>query len=414
MEIAASRLPPIASLRPLTVARCAQVSPEQLHRHHQYYNEVLAQIELLRAQRYCLPPDPVAQATERRPEDDEASQIHKAEYARLHNSLARELTRGCRQLDQLGPGNHVLSQDVHVEIAGQRITTYRSDGSSRYADLQRQRLVEVSEEGVPEAISRQHNTLFSGSEAYPLPPQKPPAPNHSGQVPERFSLTVGGKNVVVRCRSLCDGAVEMEFEGKRLQVSFAGTQPGASALEKIAYNYLEALVEKVPPARLADQYKVEVKPMSPPRVSGNRKTLPVPPPRPTQAKTAPTTPQKTAVDTPKADSKPDLKPKPPSPPVRLQLNTGARLSSTRARLRKARKLAAKVTKYDPHQATHTIKEQVARRLAILSEEELEAFHQEININPSGMPSREGWLDEDWLYQKSDEDPLLLHLLQLLS
>ena len=58
MEIAASRLPPIASLRPLTPARCAQVPAEQLRRHHQYYNEVLTQIELLRAGRFRLPPDP--------------------------------------------------------------------------------------------------------------------------------------------------------------------------------------------------------------------------------------------------------------------------------------------------------------------------------------------------------------------
>ena len=112
--------------------------------------------------------------------------------------------------------------------------------------------------------------------------------------------------------------------------------------------------------------------------------------------------------------KPDLKPKPPSPPIRIQLASGAKLSSTRARLRKARKLAAKVTKYDPHPATYSVKEQVARRLAILSEEELEAFQAEININPSDQPGRSGWLDEKWLYEKSDQDPLLLLILQLLS
>lgn len=411
MEIAASRLPPIASLRPLTVARCAQVPSEQLQRHHQYYNDVLAQIELLRAERYRLPPDPVVQATEIKPDEDEASQIHKAEYARLHKSLARELTRGCRQLDQLGPGRHVLSDHVHVEIAGDRITTHRSDGSTRYSDLHSQRLVEVSPEGVPEAISRKHNTMFSGPTAHPLPPQKSVQSHHPP--PEHFTLMVGGKSVAICCRSLASGVVELEFAGHRLQVSFSGLKPSQSALEKIAYNYLEALQEKVPPARLADHYKVEAKPHAPPQITGNRKPQPVPPPsvaKSAPSKVAPPPTSKAPVDSPKAD----LKPKPPSPPVRLQLNTGARLSSTRARLRKARKLAAKVTKYDPHPATHTVKEQVARRLAILSEEELEAFHQQININPSGMPSREGWLDEDWLYQKSDEDPLLLHILQLLT
>lgn len=57
---------------------------------------------------------------------------------------------------------------------------------------------------------------------------------------------------------------------------------------------------------------------------------------------------------------------------------------------------------------------MARRLALLNEEELEAFEEEIKINPSGHPGRDGWLNEEWLYQKSDQDPLLLLILQLLS
>lgn len=421
MEIAASRLPPIASLRPLTAARCAQVPADQLRKHHQYYNEVLALLEHLRTERYRLPPDPVNQATQPGPDDDAASAIHKSEYARLHKSLAREMTRGCRQVDQLGNGSHVLSEHVHVEISDPKVVNYRSDGSSRYADLDRQTLVEISEDGVPEAISRRGNTLFSGPQAFPLPPQKSPPPEQAA-VPPHFSLRVGDRNVEVTCRTLPSGLIELDFEGHHLQVAFSEITPNRLTLERIAHNYLEAVREKVPPERLAKELTVKAIPKAPPRINGNLKPQPLPPlKKPTlkaPKKAQPTSikqPAKTEV-APKAtgEVKADLKPKPPSPPIRIQLASGSKLSSTRARLRKARKLAAKVTKYDPHSATYSIKEQVARRLAILSEEELEAFQQEININPSGHPARDGWLNEEWLYQKSDQDPLLLLILQLLS
>ncbi|MBX3169387.1 MAG: hypothetical protein KF760_18450 [Candidatus Eremiobacteraeota bacterium] len=422
MEIAVTRLPPIAQMRPLTAARCARLPADQLKLHHQYYNEVLALVEHLRAERYRLPPDPVMQATEPRPDDDEATAIHKSEYARLHKSLAREMTRGCRQADQLGDGSHVLSEHVQVEIAGPRVVNYRSDGSSRYADLDRQTLVEISEDGVPEAISRQGTTLYSGSQAFPLPTQKSPA-RAATAIPPSFSLVVGNPSVEVLCRTLPTGLIEMDFQGHHLQVAFSEITPNRRTLEKIAYNYLEAVKERVPTQRLAKEFTVTKVPQAPPKISGNLKPQPLPPlPQvagPAAKKKAEPVAKKAvgkAQPAPKqpAEVKPDLKPKPPSPPLRIQLASGAKLSSTKARLRKARKLAAKVTKYDPHPATFSVKEQVARRLAILSEEELEAFQEEININPSGHPSREGWLNEEWLYQKSDQDPLLLLILQLLS
>lgn len=423
MEIAATtRLPPIAQLRPLTAERCAQVPGDQLKLHHQYYNEVLALVEYLRAERYRLPPDPIQQATEPRPDDDAATAIQKSEYARLHKSLAREMTRGCRQVDQLGDGTHLLSQHIQVEIADPRVVNYRSDGSSRYADLDRQSLVEVSEDGVPEAISRRGNTLYSGSQAFPFPTQKSVG-SDSTAVPPTFSLVVGNPSVEVLCRTLPTGLIEMEFQGHHLQVAFSEITPNRQALEKIAYNYLEAVKERVPPQRLTKEYTVKAVPKAPPKVCGNLKPQPLPAPPKAAAlvakkKVEPAPKKETArpeaAPKPAAEVKADLKPKPPSPPLRIQLASGAKLSSTKARLRKARKLAAKVTKYDPHAATFSVKEQVARRLAILSEEELAAFQEEIHINPSGHPSREGWLDEEWLYQKSDQDPLLLLILQLLS
>ncbi len=421
MEIAVTRLPPIAQMRPLTAERCAQVPPDQLRQHHQYYNEVLALVEHLRAERYRLPPDPIMQATEPRPDDDAATAIHKSEYARLHKSLAREMTRACRQVDQLGDGTHVLSQHVQVEIADPRVVNYRSDGSSRYADLNRQTLVEVSEDGVPEAISRRGTTLYSGSQPFPLSaPKGNPAP---AALPPSFSLVVGDPSVEILCRTLPTGLLEMEFQGHHLQVAFSEITPNRQALEKIAYNYLEAVKERVPPQRLAKEFTVQAAPKGPPKISGNLKPQPLPPlPKaaepPAKKKVEPAPKREVskpeAAPKPAAEVKADLKPKPPSPPLRIQLASGAKLSSTKARLRKARKLAAKVTKYDPHSATFSVKEQVARRLAILSEEELAAFQEEIHINPAGHPSREGWLDEEWLYQKSDQDPLLLLILQLLS
>jgi hypothetical protein len=420
MEIAATRLPPIASLRPLTAERCAQVSRDQLKRHHQYYNETLAAVEHLRGERYRLPSDPVLQSTVARPDDDAATAIHKSEYARLHRSLAREMTRGCRLVDQLGDGQHRLSPQVQVEIRDPQVVNYRGDGSSRYANLGRRTLVEVSGDGVPEAISRKGTTLYSGSQPYPLPPA--PIPQQEKEIPPRFSLNLGGRSVEVQCRTLPTGLIELDFQGHHLQVSFAGITPNRQTLEKIAYNYLEAVSEKVPPHRLSQKLRVEPRPEAPPKVIGDLKPQPLPPlPKPTRpkARTAQAAPRREAA---KADTstrspgevKADLKPKPPSPPLRIQLASGSKLSSTRARLRKARKLAARVTKYDPHKPTFSVKEQVARRLAILSEEELDAFHQQIQINPSGLPSRQGWLDEDWLYQQAEEDPLLLHILQLLS
>jgi hypothetical protein len=420
MEIAATRLPPIASLRPLTAARCAQVPADQLKRHHQYYNEVIAQIEWLRAERFRLPPDPISQATQVEPSDDEASAIHKTEYARLHKSLARELTRGSRQLDQLGEGSHILSESVHIHIQGQQIATFRNDGSNRYADLGRQGLVEVSHDGVPEVISRRGSTMYSGPEAFPLPPQKPP--RQMAPVPEHFSLVVGDKTVQVRCRTLPSGLIELDLGRHRLQVSFAEMTPNRQNLEKLAYNYLEAIQQKVPPEKLAKNYSIKPLPKSPPKISGDLKAQPVPAPAqpkttPKTARSSPAPAKKEAAS--KYESLPkkveaDLKPKPPSPPLRIQLSSGAKLSSTKARLRKARKLAAKVTKYDPHPATQSVKDQVARRLAILSEEELDTFEQSIHINPSGLPPREGWLNEERLYEKADEDPLLLHILALLD
>lgn len=419
MEIAATRLPPIASLRPLTAARCAQVPADQLKRHHQYYNEVIAHIEFLRAERFRLPPDPISQATQVEQSDDEASAIHKTEYARLHKSLARELTRGSRQVDQLGDGSHILSQSVHIHIQGQQIATFRDDGSSRYADLGRQSLVEISDDGVPEVISRRGSTMYSGPGAFPLPPHKPQ--RQTAPVPDHFSLVVGDKSVQVSCRTLPSGLIEMDLGGHRLQVSFAEMTPDRHNLEKLAYNYLEAIQQKVPPEKLAKNYTIRPVPKSPPKISGELQPKPVPPPAQpkTTPKTAKSTPPPPKKETPKPEATPkkveaDLKPKPPSPPVRIQLSSGAKLSSTKARLRKARKLAAKVTKYDPHPATHSVKDQVARRLAILSDEELDAFEQSIHINPSGLPAREGWFNEEWLYEKADEDPLLLHILQLLS
>lgn len=420
MEIAATRLPPIASLRPLTAARCAQVPADQLKRHHQYYNEVIAQIEFLRAERFRLPPDPISQATQVEQTDDEASAIHKTEYARLHKSLARELTRGSRQVDQLGDGSHILSESVHIHIQGQQIATFRDDGSSRYADLSRQSLVEISDDGVPEVISRRGSTMYSGPVAFHLPPQKPQS--QAALAPDHFSLVVGDKSVQVSCRTLPSGLIEMDLGGHLLQVSFAEMTPNRHNLENLAYNYLEAIQQKVPPEKLAKNYSIKPVPHSSPKITGNLKPQAVPPPA--QPKSTPKTARANAPPPPKKEApkpeaapkevKADLKPKPPSPPVRIQLSSGAKLSSTKARLRKARKLAAKVTKYDPHPATHSVKDQVARRLAILSEEELDAFEQSIHINPSGLPPREGWLNEEWLYEKADEDPLLLHILQLLS
>lgn len=409
MEIAASRLPPIASLRPLTAARCTEVPGDQLKLHHRYYNEVLALVEHLRAARYRLPPDLLMQATEEHPDDNEATVVHKTEYARLHKSLAREMTRAYRQVDQLGDGAH-----PNVEIAGPRVVNYRNDGSSRYADLDRQTLVEVSGDGVPEVISRQGKTLFSGPHAYPQPPQKAPPPGQP-DIPPRFSLM----GVEVTCRVLTSGLVEMDFEGHHLQVAFSEIVPNRRTLEHIAYNYLEAIRERVPRERLAREFTVLPQKKAPPKISGNLKPQPPLP----KVKIAPQ-PEKTEAAPPKGipkpeskaapEIKPDLKPRPPSPPIRIQLASGVKLSSTRARLRKARKLAAKVTRYDPHPATYSVKEQVARRLALLNEEELEAFEEEIKINPSGHPGRDGWLNEEWLYQKSDQDPLLLLILQLLS
>ena len=422
MEIAATRLPPIASLRPLTAARCALVPSDQLQRHHQYYNEVLALVDHLRAERYRLPPDPVMQATEPRPDDDEETCLQKHEYARLHKSLAREMTRGLRQVDHLGNGRHLISQHVLVEIAGSRVVNYRSDGSSRYADLARQSMVEVSEDGVPEAISRQGNTLYSGPQAIPLPPHKIAA-DGLGPVPQHFSLIVGGQTIQVTCRPLPSGLIAVDFQGHHLQVAFCEITPNRRTIERIVYNHLEALRQKVAPERLATELTVRAVPKSPPKISGNLKPQPLPSlpgssvAAPKKKSESPHSKTKSeAPVSPKAanEVKPDLKPKPPSPPIRIQLASGAKLSSTRARLRKARKLAAKVTKYDPHPATYSVKEQVARRLAILSEEELEAFQAEININPSDQPGRSGWLDEKWLYEKSDQDPLLLLILQLLS
>ena len=420
MEIAATRLPPIASLRPLTAERCAQVSRDQLKRHHQYYNETLATVEHLRGGRYRLPPDPVLQATRPRPDDDESTALHKAEYARLHRSLAREMTRGCRLIDQLGDGQHQLSAQVQVEICDPQVINYRNDGSSRYANLGRRTLVEVSGDGVPEAISRKGATLYSGSQPFPRPPA--PIPQQEKEIPSRFSLDRGGGSVEVQCRTLPTGLIELDFQGHHLQVSFAGITPNRQTLERIAFNYLEALAEKVSPQRLSQKLRVEPQPKAPPKITGDLTPQPLPPlPRPTRpkARTSAAPPSRErAKSAPQAkgqgDIKADLKPKPPSPPLRIQLASGSKLSSTRARLRKARKLAARVTKYDPHKPTFSVKEQVARRLAILSDEELDAFHQQVQINPSGLPSRPGWLDEDWLYQQSEEDPLLLHILQLLS
>lgn len=420
MEIAGIKLQPIASLRPLTVERCAEVPGDQLKKHHQYYNQVLAQVDQLRTKRYRLPPDPIQKATHPHPEDDPETALHKSEYARLHKSLAREMTRGCRQLDQLGDGHHQLSERVQVEIKAPQVIHYRSDGSSRYANLERQTLVEISEDGVPEAISRQGTTLCSGPHAFPLPPK----PLLTGQtaIPERFSLAVGNRSVEVHCRALPSGLIDLDFQGHHLQVAFAGITPNRQTLEKIAYNYLEAVTEKVPASRLARNLTVKPVPQAPPRVSGDIQPQPLPPlpsrPTPTKKATESQLPKaltrSEAVSKTVAESKPDLKPKPPSPPVRIPLASGAKLSSTKARLRKARKLAARVTKYDPHKPTPSIKEQVARRLAILSDAELEAFEEQIHINPAGQPPRPGWLDEEWLYQKSEEDPLLLLILQLLS
>jgi len=412
MEIAASRLPHIASLRPLTAARCAQVPAGQLKQHHKYYNEVLALVEHLRAERYRLPPDPITQATAPRPEDDDDTAIHKLEYARLHKSLAREMTRGSRQRQQLGEGSH-----PNVDIEGARVVNYRCDGSSRYADLERQTLVDISEDGVPEAISRQGNTLYSGPHPFPLPPHQ--AALENTPIPSRFNLVVGDQSYEITCRILASGLIEMDFQGHHLTVAFSEIVPNRQTLERIAYNYLEALREKVPPERLAREYKVQRVPKAPPKVTGNLQPVTLAKPEPAKTRKTDPAPRKQvakADSAPKAPSevKADLKPRPPSPPIRIQLASGSKLSSTRARLRKARKLAAKVTKYDPHPATYSVKEQVARRLAILSEEELEAFQAEININPSGHPGREGWLNEEWLYQKSDQDPLLLLILQLIS
>ncbi|MBS2035915.1 hypothetical protein JST97_13080 [bacterium] len=417
MEISASRLPPIASLRPLTAARCAQVPANELKRHHKYYNDVLATVDFLRAERYRLPPDPIRQATEPDPEDDEATALQKSEYARLHTSLAREMTRGSRQLDQLGPGEHILSDSVHVHIQAQRIVTYRSDGSIRHADLSSQSLVEVSPSGVPEVISRRGSTMYSGSQALPLPPQKPPPQVQS--IADHFSLTVAGQCIQVQCRSLPSGLIEIDLGQVRLQISFAQMTPTRQSLEKLAYNYLAALQHKVPSERLARSYHVTPTPQAAPKISGELKPRPVPPPA--QPESAPKdgiapSPKKVSakVESQAKELKVELKPKPPSPPLRIQLVSGAKLSTTRARLRKARKLAARATKYDPHPATRTVKEQVALRLAILSEEELESFEHSIQINPAGLPPRKGWLNEEWLYEKADEDPLLLHILGLLS
>ncbi|MFN8609107.1 MAG: hypothetical protein U0931_16345 [Vulcanimicrobiota bacterium] len=420
MEIAASRLPPIARLRPLTPARCAEVPGEQLKRHHKYYNDVLATVDLLRSERYQLPPDLIGQATWVQAEDDEETAIHKLEYSRLHKSLAREMTRGSRQLDQLGQGSHVLSDSVHILIEGQRVATYRSDGSQRHADLQRQSLLEISDSGVPEFISRRGSTMFSGPIGLPLPPQK--APVQVGAMPDHFSLVIEDQSVQVSCRTLPSGLVELDLGGHRLQVSFQEIKAGRHHLEKLAYSYLQALRRKISPENLAQHYVIQRQPQAPPKISGNLKASPVPPPA--QPKTTPLTPKKSAPPPPKKEAikaeaapkevKAELKPRPPSPPLRIQLASGAKLSSTKGRLRKARKLAARVTKYDPHPATQSVKEQVARRLAILTEEQLAAFDHALLINPAGLPPREGWLNEEFLYQQADEDPLLLLILELLS
>lgn len=420
MEIAGTSLQPIASLRPLTVELGSQLPGEQLQRHHHFYNQALALVEYLRADRYCLPPDPVHKATHPDPQDDPRICVQKSEYARLHKSLARELTRAYRQVDQFGDGWHSLGEHVQVEIAPPQVRNYRSDGSSRHANLERQLLVEVSPDGVPEAISRKGTTLYSGPQGFPLPPQ-PPTLSQSA-IPERFSIVLGNRGVEVNCRALTSGLIDLNFQGHHLQVAFAGITPNRQTLEKIAYNYLEAVTEKVPAERLSKKLTVKPVPQGPPRIYGEAKpqTLPTVATRPPQTRRLPDSGPKRESAKPEpspkvaADPKTDLKPKPPSPSIRIQLASGSKLRTTKARLRKARKLAAKVTKYDPHKPTPSIKEQVARRLAILSEAELEAFSEQIHINPSDQPGRPGWLDEEWLYQKSDEDPLLLLILQLLS
>lgn len=464
MAFSARSVGDVAQLRRAEIVRQVEarlegkpLSPDQIRRQQDYYNRTLGHIEGLRERQHLWPerlfPRPpeeeaVYGATRPQPQDDAATAELRQEYERLYRSLQREMARAANQSEALGQGCHVMNGGVEVEVAGAEVTTVRPDGSWRCADLSAQTV----KLGDDELLRKDGSTLFrhgpAGWERFSV--------DQDGQarheaIPRTFRLEVaapGGvrETLELHCQALPGGDFEVDFKGRGLrgllEVRLASGLPSPKkALEEALRAHLGAVLTapearerprgQQPVSKAAEEFEVGLKWTVVPAIRLEDPARPTTSPLPMERAEKRVQADRVSISQrtapPVAAAAPEVKAqlKGQPPAVRVRLENGTRLPTTPKRLRKARKLAAKVLGQKTPQR-HT--EQVALRLAAFGEQQLEALERHglqlvvvppreerrRKIDTNARPLR---VPEDLLFETLGEDgsdELLLALLRVLE
>lgn len=437
----------------------ARVSSQRLDRAdlprlQAYYNRALGHIEQLREPRHPWPEQAFPRTAEEEAvlratrNGDEATAELRHEYERLYRSLQREIARASHQSEALGAGVHTMGGGVTVEVDGAEVTTARPDGNWRWTDLAGASVWLNGEETQRVEGSTVFRQGEGGWERFALDER-----GHAVRdaIPRSFRLEVaapGGvrETVEVHCQALPGGDFELDFKGGGglrgvVEVSLdSGVPSPKKALEEALRTRLGAVLKaNSEPGRAGvtaiDQPEPELDwpVVAPIRLragptlarseAGRAEEVPHQP----ASRQAPVS--RTASAAPSGGSgraaadhgKATLKPKPPE--IRLRLESGVRLATTPGRLRKARRQAKKsLARPCPHRHA----EQLAFRLAALSEEQLENLER-LGWQLVLMPPREAgrkkvevgarpWrVAENLLFEPGEEaeDELLLELLRFL-
>lgn len=401
--------------------RAEFLSPGAIQQHQNYYNRTLAHIDELRSARHpspdslftlCEDDRVVERATTPQAQDGAEQAEIRAQYQRFYRSLQRELARGTHQRESLGSGQHRMAGGVRVEVCGVEVTTLRPDGNWRCADLRAQTVWM----GGPQCAT--HRLRKEGCRVYRDSPTgwERYAPDPGGQaicarIPANFHLEVVGpggvrEKVEVHCRAKGEGpgeVFEVEFKGRSVEgllevVVAADLASPMRALEGTLHSHLTAMVKGSQSAVVGSMAGLPVEsgtdedlPKLPRLVAGGpaRVLAPLPESQERERQTARGPAPAVGRGSLRQHSQPvgkaegaaaSLTGKPPAP-LRLRLESGVKVTSTPARMRKARKLAARLTRYEAEGAARAEKtparvvRQVALRLAAFCEETMDAFEK---------------------------------------